>query len=124
MIEPKDVVASDLDLSRRVIAVSRVFAPCLPNLAGGPRDDALAILRGVARDVQARSSSMVTSQGVGSARVAYIPTRDWLSDEDVAALRLICSEASRSGLSPYFHPVGHFPRPHKAFTSLWPEEEE
>lgn len=126
MIKPSDITGVDEDLARRVIAAARTIAPCLDSLVDGvdedapkPKSDAIAILRGVAREGQSRGSRLVKSQRIGPASVEYTSADSWFSTDDRNSLRSLCAFVSSAGL-----PLGHFPAPSTAIAGLWPERYE
>lgn len=121
-IAAEDLKASDALLARRVLAHARVIAPCLQTLTGDAREDAIAILQGVAREAMARGTRSVVSQSVGTARVSYGSASSWFTDDDRAALRVLCPAVAESVASAG-HPVGRFPKPTRAYKTVWPEEE-
>lgn len=117
MIEPDDL-GVDEQLARRVISTARSFAPCLDTLTGTAREDAVAILSGVAAEAEARGVRSVASQSVGTAKVTYGSATSWFTDDDRDGLRALCqSVAAGAG-----HPVGSFPAPSGALRKAWPEE--
>lgn len=118
-ITPEDLDGFSEDLARRVLVVARSIAPCLDNLIGERRAEAIAILKGVAQGAQLRADRSVQSQGVGSARVTYGPTSSWFFQDDRDALKALCPAVDTSG-----HPVGRFPAPDKMLSRIWPEERE
>lgn len=120
-IDALDLKVPDKVLARRVLAHARVIAPCLPSLDGDAREDAIAILEGVAREAMARGSRLVTSQSVGSARVSYGSASSWFTDDDRDALRALCPAAATVSAATG-HPVGAFPRPTALYKHVWPEE--
>jgi hypothetical protein len=121
-ISPDNLGVSDVQLARRVIVHARMtIAPCLDSLTDEPREDAIAILAGVAKEAMARGARDVTSQRVGTASVSYGSASSWFTDDDKAALRALCAPASTADGS---HPIGRFPLPARAYRHVWPEEEE
>lgn len=123
MIQPDELGVADQTLARRVLAHARVIAPCLHSLDDDARLDALAILQGVAGEAQARGVRSVASQSVGTARVTYGSAESWFTADDRAALRALCSEATKLSVASAGHPVGSFPAPSRAFRTVWPERE-
>lgn len=121
-ITAEDLNVPDALLARRVLAHARVIAPCLQNLADDDREDAIAILQGVAREAMARGTRSVVSQSVGTARVSYGSATTWFTDDDRDALRVLCPAVAASVASAG-HPVGRFPKPTRFYKSVWPEEE-
>lgn len=121
-ITAEDLNVPDELLARRVLAHARVIAPCLQTLTGDAREDAIAILQGVAREAMARGARSVVSQSVGTARVSYGSASSWFTDDDRAALRVLCPAVAESVASAG-HPVGRFPNPTRAYKTVWPEEE-
>lgn len=121
-ILPGDLNVPDTELARRVIVHARTtIAPCLNSLDGGDREDAIAILSGAAKEAMARGARNVTSQRVGTASVSYGSASSWFTDDDRAALRALCAQASTTDGS---HPIGRFPLPARAYRHVWPEEED
>lgn len=117
MITPEELDV-DEQLARRVISTARSFAPCLDSLVGDARENAIAILDGVAAEAEARGARSVASQSVGTARVTYGSATSWFTDDDRDGLRALC-QAAASGAG---HPVGRFPKPAHALKKVWPEE--
>lgn len=122
-IIPEDLTGVDVGLARRIISTARSIAPSLHSLDGEDREDALAILVGVAAEAEARGARFVASQAVGSGSMSYTQASSlsWFTDDDRAGLRAICLSASMLGGG---HPVGRFPKATKVFKQVWPEEEE
>lgn len=121
-ILPGDLNVSDAELARRVIVHARTtIAPCLNSLEGDDRLDAIAILAGVAKEALRRGSRDVVNQKVGTASVSYGSVSSWFTDDDRAALRALCAQASTTDGS---HPIGRFPLATRAYRHVWPEEEE
>lgn len=116
MIFADDLAGVDENLARRILAVARFIAPGLDHLDGEPRNDAIAILLGVAAEAKARGSRLVKAQRVGPASVDY-QAGSWFADDDRNALRALCAAPATTG-----HPVGSFPKPARVFSRLWPEE--
>ncbi|CED90264.1 hypothetical protein [Actinomyces succiniciruminis] len=123
-IQPSELGVADQTLARRVLAHAQVIAPCLHSLDDAARLDALAILQGVAAEAQARGLRSVASQSVGTARVTYGSAASWFTDDDRAALRALCAQASRSSVASSGHPVGSFPAPSRDLRAIWPERED
>lgn len=116
MIVHTDLAGVEEQLARRVLAAARAIAPCIPSLEDEPREDALAIIQGIASDIVARGPRHVKAQGIGPATITYETVRSSFSDDDRDALRALCPAASPSpGL-----PVGSFPR-ERPVSQLWPE---
>jgi hypothetical protein len=118
VIGPTDLGIDDTRLARTVIAVARTIAPCLDSLAGDARDDAIAILSGVAADAE-NAPRNVTSQKAGTASVTYGTVRSLFTDDDRAALRALC--AAPGVPESAGHPVGRFPYESRALGAVWPE---
>lgn len=122
------IIASELGvpdqtLARRILVYARtVIAPRLDELEGNSREDAIAILTGVAREAQARGPRGITSQGVGSASVRYESTSTWFTEDDRQSLRALCAR-ELAGIAASGHPIGVFPKPPRVFKAVWPEEE-
>jgi len=115
VIRPDDLTGVDATLARRIIAVGRSIAPGIDNLAGDLREDALAILAGVAGEAKARGSRLVKSQRIGPASVDYTATASWFSEDDKNALRNLCVVTpSTQG------PIGQFPAAGMV-SRVWPE---
>lgn len=107
MISAPDLEGVDETLARRIIAMARSIAPGLDSLEDDPRDDAIAILLGVAETATARGSLLIKQQVMGPARVTYTEAASWFSDDDRAALRALVEANS----APTFGPIGSFPWP-------------
>lgn len=120
MIDPALITGVDEDTARRVIAVGRGIAPCISELPTDSEEfkTALAVLRGVAREVLARGSRQIHSQRVGPASVTYSLIKSAFDDDDRLALQSICRERVGEGERP--GPVGSFPAA-TPLQSMWPE---
>jgi hypothetical protein len=116
-IAPTDIAGVDQDVARRVIAEARSIAPCLDSLAGEPRYDAIAIIKGIAVEGAGRGSRLIKSQRMGPGQVEYFDVASWFSAGDRAALRALCTDGSTD---PVGLPVGSFPLD-QPFDSIWPE---
>lgn len=116
MITISDLTGVEQQLALRILAVARTIAP-LDTLEGSARDEAIAILRGVADEARGRGSRLVKSQRIGTASVDYSAAESWFSTDDRAALRaLVGAVDSGAGL-----PVGQFPTS-RLVGRLWPED--
>lgn len=115
MITHGDITGVSESTARRILVLARSIAPCLDTLDGDARQDAVAILQGVAADVVTRGSRAVKSQRVGPASVEYVVSASSFSDEDRAALRSLCSLTSTAAL-----PMGSFPSD-RPLSRMWPE---
>jgi hypothetical protein len=116
MITPEDLTGVDEALARRVIVVGRSIAPCIDDLVGEDRLDALAILRGVVAEAGERGSLHVLSERAGTVGVSYSTVRSWFQSDDKAGLRALCGGPVHAG------PVGEFPA-RRIYTNIWPDEE-
>lgn len=116
-LSPDQLHGIDADVARRVLAYARTIAPCLDSLVDEPRADAIAILKGVARELISRGSRHTSSQSIGPARVTYFDAASCFTADDRVALRALC-DAATSGTGP----VGSFPAPSKTIAGLWPEQ--
>jgi len=105
--------------ARRVIAEGRSIAPCLDSLSGEPRNDAIAILEAVARELVGRGSQNLKRQRIGVAEADYYDVRTAFSDGDRAALRALCSATTNPAPG---SPVGSFPI-EDPFRRIWPERQ-
>lgn len=114
-ITPENL-GGDPELARRILVRARIIAPCLPTLADDLREDAIAILRGVAAEAATLPPRNLVSTGVGPMRETYRDVASCFSKEDESSLRSLCSGASTPGL-----PVGSFPEP-GWIGRLWPEK--
>lgn len=116
MIGPSDLIGVDPTVARRVIATARSIAPCLDSLTGEAREDAVAILRGVADEVPAPGARRMKSQSRNGTSVTWTDYSSAFTAEDRRALRALCSTASSVGA-----PVGSFPESTMA-CRIWPPE--
>lgn len=116
MIKPEDLAGVDEGLARRVILAGRVIAPCIVNLTGEDREDALAVLAGVAAEADERGARSVKSQRIGPGAVEYVAESAWFTDEDKSSLRALCVSVAPDSI-----PLGSFPRA-GLVRRVWPEE--
>lgn len=117
MITVSDLAGVENQLALRILAVARTIAPLDTLEADSARDEAIAILRGVADEARARGSRLVKSQRAGTASVDYSAAESWFSADDRAALRALCGGSSGSSSGP----VGQFPTS-RLVGRLWPED--
>lgn len=119
MISADDLQGIDELTALRIIAVARSIAPCLDSLEyGADREQAVAILKGVAQEATGRGSRHIKGQRIGSAAVDYRSVSDWFSQEDKDALRAICKTSAGGG-----GPVGLFPAADRTLSRLFPESQ-
>ncbi|VXB75320.1 hypothetical protein [Pseudoclavibacter sp. 8L] len=116
MITHEALTGVETKLARRVLTVAHSIAPTLDDLEGEPRQNAIAILQGVAEEAAAFHRRL-RSQSTTGARVDYTSIESWFSADDRAGLRSLCKQHSASGP----HPIGQFPKP-GLLTSIWPED--
>lgn len=112
MIAPSDLTDVETSLATRLIAIARSITPGLDDLVNitdgaALRDEAIAILIGVAGVVAPRGSMMIKQQVIGPARVTYTEQASWFSEDDRAALRALVAQNSAQA----FGPLGSFPHP-------------
>lgn len=117
MLTPEDLTGVDEALARRVLVVARSIAPCIDTLTGEEQLDALAILRGVLAEADARGSLHILSERAGTVGVSYSTVRSWFQPDDRAALVALCGGAAHEG------PVGSFPNPSTALAAVFPEDD-
>jgi hypothetical protein len=110
----------DEAIARRLLIVARSIAPGLSVLDGEAKNDAIAILQGIAEEAAARGPRFISSQSVGPASVSYSAVRSWFSDDERAALRALVAGAS--GAAAPGLPVGNFPKPNTTIGRIWPED--
>jgi hypothetical protein len=113
---PSDLDGYDEDLARRVLMYARTIAPCLDSLTGENKSNALAILKGVAKEVAVAVSRQIAGQGLGPANVRYFEVASYFSIDDRAGLRFLCGASIVSA-----GPRGSFPPPSRHVQNLWPE---
>lgn len=116
-ITPEEL-GGDADLARRILVRARIIAPCLATMPDGSplREDALAILRGVAAEASAMPPRSLASQGVGPMRESYRDVASCFSVDDIESLRSLCGATAAPSL-----PVGSFPEP-GFIGRMWPEK--
>lgn len=120
MITASDLTGTDEQIAARTLIYARTsIAPRLNDLTGQDRDDAIAILTGVALAAAARAPRDLASQSVGTARVAYRDAGSWFTDEDRIAL------AALAGISVVAagHPIGMFPGASRLVERVFGKEE-
>ncbi len=107
----------DPDLARRILVLARIIAPCVETLPDDSplREDAIAVLRGVAAEAAALPPRSLASTGVGPMRETYRDIGSCFTEDDKASLRSLCGLTSSPGL-----PMGSFPDP-GLVSRLWPE---
>lgn len=117
-ITKEDLGLTDEDLARRVLAYGRLLAPCLSDLDGDPREDAIAILKNVASIAAARLPGL-KARAVGDWSWTYLTDKEMgsmIGADDRAVLTSLCgTQASTAG-----GPVGSFPAPPREYRGLWP----
>lgn len=116
MITPSDFPDVDEDVARRIIVAARSIAPCIDSFEDENKKNALAILRGVAKEAADRPNRTLVSTGVGPMREQYRDIDSNFSAEDRGLLRSLCGMSQADG-----KPRGSFPRG-GFVTRLWPEE--
>ena len=106
-------IHTDEDLARRVIGYGRNLAPCLDSLTDDARDEALAVLRGVAGVVAGRVAGL-KSKTVGDWSWTFFSDAEMGSVfgvDDRATLARLCGPAASADRGP----VGSFPEPDAAW---------
>lgn len=111
-------LGGDADLARRILVRARIIAPCLATLPDESplREDALAILRGVAAEAAAMPPRTLASTGVGPMRESYRDIASCFSADDIESLRSLCGATAAPSL-----PVGSFPDA-GFINRMWPEK--
>lgn len=117
MIRPVDLPGLDMLVARRLIATARSIAPCLDSLVDETRDEAIAILLGVAAELPAPGTGRLRSQSRNGTSVTWADYSSAFSSDDRAALRALCGTAAAAGA-----PVGSFPASSMT-RQVWPPEE-
>ncbi len=112
-----DVIGTDEDLAREVLAEARSIAPCIFTLDETSEEwkTAVSILKRIYADVEDRGSRMVKSERIGSAGVDYADVVSAFDGSRTRALRSLCGSTVASGL-----PVGSFPL-ERPISRLWPD---
>jgi hypothetical protein len=107
----------DPDLGRRILVLARIIAPCIEALPDDSplREDAIAILRGVADEAQQLPPRSLASTGVGPMRETYRDIGSCFTEDDRTSLRSLCGLTSAPGL-----PLGSFPDA-GLIGRMWPE---
>lgn len=116
MIVPGDLTGLDEAVARRLIATARSIAPCLDSLVGDAREDAIAILLGVAAELPAPGTGRVRSQSRNGTSVTWADFSTAFTADYRAALRALCGTIGAAGA-----PVGSFPRSTMT-AAVWPPE--
>jgi hypothetical protein len=116
MIGPSDLPGLDEAVARRLIATARSIAPCLDTLVDEPREDAIAILLGVAAELPAPGTGRMKSQSRNGTSVAWSDFSTAFTADYRSALRALCSAIGATGA-----PVGSFPESAMA-CDIWPAE--
>jgi hypothetical protein len=114
-----DELGVDETLALRVIATARTIAPIDTVTDSDLRAGVVAILTGVAQEAAGRGPRNVTAQRVGPASVNYSTSTSWFTDDDKAALRVLCAAGSSAAS---MGPVGSFPTPSAVLARVWPEK--
>jgi hypothetical protein len=117
MITPEDLPSVSEQLARRIIVHGRSIAPCIDDLTGEDKLNAIAILQGVIDGAVDRGSLHILSERAGTVGVSYSTVRSWFQPDDKASLRSLCGAASG-----HEGPVGSFPATSTTISNLWPEE--
>lgn len=109
-------IGDDENLARRVLVRARSIAPCIDTLADDSEEqkDAIAILKGVYAEVPPAGSRRVRSKSRNGTSITYGDISAAFTDDDISALRSLCS-STPAGL-----PVGSFPEG-GVFENTWPE---
>ena len=115
-IKPDDIEGVDEDLARRVIVHARSIAPCLDSLSGDARQNAIAILKGVAADAPAAGHGRLKSLSRNGTSMTFDLGSVFTADVRTS-LKSLCAATSRGGL-----PVGSFPEA-RPLAKVWPEGE-
>lgn len=112
-----DKLGTDEDLAREVLVVAHSIAPCLASFPDDSEEqkNAIAILRRVYKDSEARGSRMIKGQRIGSAGVDYSDVASAFEGQPTKALRALCTVAPTLGLA-----RGSFPA-ERPIQRLWPE---
>lgn len=118
LLKSEHLTGVEETLAARITGVARSIAPGLDSLEGDAYEQAILILRGIAKEAQGRGSRLVKGQRIATASVEYFDA-SWFSVDDRAALRALCSAASTTAGTP----VGSFPKA-GLLTGVWPEETE
>lgn len=124
MIVPNDIITGDggvpvdEDTARRIIAVARSIASRIDEIPDGTEDhkQAIAILRGVARELPAPGEARLKSMSRNGTAVQIDTVRDAFSREDRRALIALCETLGVKARGP----IGSFP-PAGVVSRLWPE---
>lgn len=116
-ITANDISGVDMMTARRVLAVARTIAPDLDSLAGDAREEAVAILCGVAAESPPPGMRRARSQSRNGTSVSWDPYSAF-SSEDRAALRALCGMSTAAA----GEPVGSFPASTIA-SRIWPPEQ-
>ena len=116
MFWPSDLTGVDGKVALRLIAVARSIAPCLDTLAGDAKEQAAAILEGVAAELPQAGSRRARSQSRNGTSVTWDAYGSAFTDDDRDALRALCGV---SGLASAGSPAGSFP-PSTITTRIWP----
>ena len=117
MIGPSDLPGLDANVARRLIAVARSIAPCLDTLVDEAREDAIAILLGVAAELPAPGTGRMKTQSRNGTSVTWSDYSTAFTADYRSALRALCSTAGTAGA-----PVGSFPVS-TITRRIWPPEE-
>ena len=120
MVDATDLNGIDEDTARRVLAVARSIAPCIPTLDAASEEgkDAIAILKSVIGELPAAGSARVRSQGRNGSTLTFADIKSAFTPDDRSGLRGLCSAASTT---PVGLPAGSFPAPDGAVSRMWPE---
>lgn len=112
-------LSCDEDLGRRVLLYASSVAPCLQSLDGERREDAVAVLRSIAADIESAPGYRVKSRTRGEWTTTYFSDTEItsiISAADRDALKMLCGGARLAG-----SPRGQFPAPHLPLLHMWPE---
>lgn len=112
----EDLELGDEDLAREVLVLALSIAPCLDSLVDEPRENALAILRRVARDAPAAGEGRLRSMSRNGTSIGIDTSAPLFDLRARAGLAALCPAAREGGL-----PRGSFPQG-RPFGRLWPEE--
>lgn len=117
VITSDDLTGVDPTVARRLLVVARAVAPCIPNLEGDAKLDAIAILQSVATELPGPGMTRARSQSRNGTSVSWADYSSAFSADDRSALRALCS----ASLGVTGAPVGSFP-PAVITRDIWPPE--
>lgn len=115
-IEPQHI-SDDYDTGLVVLAYAATVAPCLDSLDMRPWEQAVAILRRVAKELPAAGTSRVSQQSRNGTSVSFRDIGSVFGKDERAALRALCGLPSSAAPAA---PAGCFPAP-GLVAAIWPE---